>query len=85
MYCEICGHINGHDARCPQAPQGKPLLVCTGCGYEFSNGEAYYEIGEEMLCEDCINDCKRIMDVDEYSYDDYLEEEYERRRHDVEY
>ena len=43
---------------------------------EFNNGEAYYEVGSETLCEDCINDCKRIMDVDEYTYDDYFEEEY---------
>ena len=83
MYCDICGHINGHAHGCPEAPQDKPLLVCTCCGYEFNNGEAYYEVGSETLCEDCINDCKRIMDVDEYTYDDYLVEEYERRRHDV--
>ena len=83
MYCDICGHINGHAYGCPEAPEDKPLMTCTCCGYAFSNGDAYYEIGEETLCEYCVEDCRRIFDVDEYTYEDYLEEEYERRRHDV--
>ncbi|MBP5430801.1 hypothetical protein [Ruminococcus sp.] len=38
---------------------------CTNCGYGFYNGEAYYAIGDDELCEDCLNDCKRIFDIDE--------------------
>lgn len=61
----------------------KADLCCTCCGYEFNNGEAYYEVGEEILCEDCLNDCKRIYDVDEYTYEDYLIDKYELERHDI--
>ena len=39
---------------------------CSNCGYGFSNGEAYYAIGDDELCEDCLNDCKHIFDIDEY-------------------
>ena len=55
---------------------------CDGCGYEFSNGDAYYEIAGMRLCDDCINDSKRIFDIDEYTYMDYLTEKYERERCD---
>ena len=82
-YCNVCGYPNGHAPGCPEAPQPEPTCSCTECGNPFYNGDAYYEIGEMKLCEDCINDCKRILDVDEYTYYDYLEEEYERWRHDA--
>ena len=39
---------------------------CSNCGYGFSNGESYYAIGDDELCEDCLNDCKHIFDIDEY-------------------
>ena len=57
-------------------------LCCHGCGYEFYDGEAYYEIGDMILCEDCINDCKRFYEVEEYTYQDYLTDKYELERHD---
>lgn len=57
--------------------------TCTNCGYEFNNGECSYEIGDMVLCEDCVNDSKRIFDIDDYTYEDYLTEKYERERHDV--
>lgn len=57
---------------------------CSECGNPIQNGEAYYEIDNEIVCEDCMNCYRRIMDYDEYSYQDYLIDKYEMERHDVE-
>ena len=46
------------------------------------NGDAFYEFADMILCEDCINDKRRILDLDEYTYQDYLSDKYERERHD---
>lgn len=56
---------------------------CSECGYAINNGEAYYELNGEKICEDCMNDNHRhFMDYDTYTYEDYLTEKYERERHD---
>lgn len=81
--CNVCGGRNCHMPGCPEAKQTDTKYCCDGCGHAFYNGDAYYEVEGVKLCEDCINDSKRIFDVEEYTYDDYLEEEYERRRHDA--
>ena len=59
---------------------------CDECGNELQNGESYYAIGYTKICEDCMNNHRRIMDYDAYTYtyQDYLVERYERERHDVE-
>ena len=80
--CPICGACNGHIAGCPEGKQPEPEHCCDGCGHAFYNGDAYYEIADMKLCEDCVNDSKKTFDIDEYTYEDYLEEEYERTRHD---
>jgi hypothetical protein len=61
---------------------------CDCCGNAIQNGEAYYEINGEKICEYCMDDVyRRVMDYDcrddEYTYEDYLTEKYERERHDV--
>ena len=56
---------------------------CTECGNAIYNGESYYEIDGMIICEVCMNNFyKRIMDYDEYTYQDYLTEKYESKRHD---
>ena len=40
-------------------------------------------IDDNKYCEECINDSKVILDVDEYTYQDYLCDKYESERHDV--
>ena len=56
---------------------------CSECGNPIYNGQSYYEINDMKLCEDCMNNYRRIMDYDDYTYQDYLTEKYERERHDV--
>lgn len=59
---------------------------CDECGNAIYNGEPYYVINDTNICEDCMNNYRRIMDydADTYTYQDYLIERYERKRHDVE-
>jgi hypothetical protein len=56
---------------------------CDECGAELMNGDAFYKVADMVLCEDCINDKRRILDLDEYTYQDFLSDKYERERHDV--
>ena len=57
---------------------------CDCCGNVILDGEAYYEINGEKICETCMDGYHRIMDYDDrYTYEDYLTEKYERERHDV--
>ena len=59
-------------------------VCCSECGNTIQNGENYYEFGDLIVCEDCCNDNYRhIMDYDDYTYQDYLTEKYERERHDA--
>lgn len=54
---------------------------CSECGQAIYNGEGYYDIDGTRLCEDCMNNYRRIMDYDEHPYHDYLTDKYERERH----
>lgn len=56
---------------------------CSKCGCAMYNGDNCYYIDDNKYCEECINDSKVILDVDEYTYQDYLSDKYERERHDV--
>ena len=53
---------------------------CSECGSAIYNGEPYYEIDGSKICEDCMNSRRHIMDYDEYTYQDYLIDKYERER-----
>lgn len=71
--------LDDHESECE---------CCDCCGNAIRNGEVYYEINGEKICEYCMDDVyKHIMNYDchddEYTYGDYLTEKYERERHDV--
>lgn len=57
---------------------------CSECGQPIYNGEPYYEFEDRLFCEDCMNNFRRLMDYDDYTYQDYLTDKYERERHDLE-
>lgn len=42
--------------------QEPPILHCSWCDEELRIGEAYYLIGCKIVCEDCIEDCKAILE-----------------------
>lgn len=57
---------------------------CTDCGRELFDGDTYYEIDDNLICDECMQDkYRRTMRVEEYTKEDYLTEKYERERHDV--
>ena len=55
--CDIC-HSNPCRPQCPNAVD-IPALRCEGCGDALYNGETYYQIGETILCEECIKKAKK--------------------------
>ena len=69
--------LDDHESEC---------VCCYICDSAIHNGETYYDINGVKVCESCMDtQYKRIMDYDyrdEYTREDYLTEEYERRRHD---
>lgn len=81
--CPICGLTNTHNPNCPEFQLNiRNECRCTECGNPIRNGENYYQVKDLIICSDCINDFKRIMDKDEYTYEDYLIDKYERERYD---
>ena len=84
-YCPVCGYTNSHRPECPEYQSSNNYFLCTECDNPIYNGGTYYKIKNMIICEDCMNDLyKRIMDYDdEFTKEDYLTEEYERRRHDA--
>ena len=60
MFKEDCCGYRPHDARCPYSPDDVPSHACDGCGEEICEGDGYYEIGGESLCEGCIEKYRKI-------------------------
>lgn len=42
------------------ADEPKPMHTCNWCHEGIYEGERYYEINDEIICENCINDCRHI-------------------------
>ena len=58
--------ILGHRCECNGCGkcqyQEQPIVHCSWCDEEIHMGEVYYSINNEMICEDCIEDCKGILE-----------------------
>ena len=59
--CEICLHSPCH-SRCPNAPGPTPVFICSGCGREMFEGDAYWDVLGEQFCSECIDDARRIAE-----------------------
>lgn len=46
-----------------EEPVAKPVFVCDSCDMEIFEGEYYYEIETNLICEDCINDYRHIAEI----------------------
>ena len=59
--CQECRQLP-HDPRCPNAPDPVeiPVFVCSGCSHEIMDGQDYWEIMGEQLCEVCIDKSRKI-------------------------
>jgi hypothetical protein len=53
--------INGGECSgCMKCRESKNHLFCDWCGKEIFHDERYYDMGDETVCEDCIDDCCKI-------------------------
>ena len=61
--CEIC-HSNPCRPQCPKSDEPEQVYTCDICEAPIYDGECYYRISDDMaICEDCINDSKRIAEA----------------------
>lgn len=62
--CSECYQTPCHP-RCPNAEYEEQVVCyCDECKTEIYEGEKYYEIHGKIYCECCIDDCKKIAEVD---------------------
>jgi hypothetical protein len=62
--CELCGNYPC-DYRCPNAPEPPIVFYCDECGEPIYEGDTYYQVDLDKYCEDCMNDFKRIAEVED--------------------
>lgn len=55
--CDICLKTPC-DPRCPCADEPESVFVCSGCGQTIYDGDDYWEIFGEQLCEECIQNAR---------------------------
>lgn len=56
---------NMESESCCEAPQSKVFKPCSICGENILEGDSYYEVGAQDVCEQCINTFRRIAERDE--------------------
>ena len=52
--CELCRH-NPCSAGCPNAPDDEAIYICDECEEGIYDGDAYYEIGGKIYCQNCVD------------------------------
>ena len=74
--CHLCPE------NCAERPQD--YQCCSECGNPFEDGDRYFDINGEKLCENCLIDkYRRTMWYEDYTKKDYMTEKYERERHEI--
>lgn len=43
----------------PRHRQPRVFTTCDWCGTEIQEGDEYYEIHGEILCAECVNECRK--------------------------
>lgn len=61
--CDVC-HRYPCAGACPNAPSPRVFATCSECGYPIEDGEEYYEILNEPVCEDCVWAARRTAEVE---------------------
>jgi hypothetical protein len=55
--------INGGECTgCMKCRESKTHLFCDWCNCEIFQGECYFEIDDENVCESCMDDCRKFYD-----------------------
>lgn len=52
------------DPRCPNAPEPPVFARCSECGAKILDGDDYYEILNEYICEDCVDNARKTAEVE---------------------
>ncbi|WP_294174002.1 hypothetical protein [uncultured Clostridium sp.] len=47
-------------------PPAKEVYECADCGYGIFLGDAYYEINDVFICEDCMEQYKKECEDEEW-------------------
>lgn len=53
--CEICMKTPC-DSRCPNAPEPKPVAICSECREGIYEGDKYFDGPDGPVCEACMED-----------------------------
>lgn len=61
--CDVCRQTPCASA-CPNAPEPPVFGRCACCGFKIYDGDDYYDIGGDIYCEECVEDSKKIAEVD---------------------
>lgn len=69
--CEICRQFPCHPC-CPNF-EDKPVTYC-GCGRPIYAGDDFYEILDVIYCEECVSDCRRTADRNDFEEGSYYAE-----------
>lgn len=62
--CSLC-YMNPCHPNCPNAPESKPVYFCDLCGDGIYDGEPYYHINDNIVCEACIDTNRYIAETPE--------------------
>jgi hypothetical protein len=46
----------------PEIPDEIPMYFCDECGGEIYEGDEFYEIGDSIYCDKCINSAFKIAE-----------------------
>ena len=65
--CDICRRSPCHP-RCPYS-EPRPLVECDKCERGIYADDEYYVIDGEIWCGDCISDCRKIADPDDFEFE----------------
>jgi hypothetical protein len=63
--CEYC-HSNPHLSSCPDAPEPPIVYECSCCGEPIYEGDIYYDINDDVWCEECILDARKEAERETY-------------------
>ena len=65
--CDVCMK-SPCDPRCPNAPDPKPVFICSGCGDDILDGDKVWHILGEQFCKDCIDDSEGTAEAIDEPY-----------------
>jgi hypothetical protein len=53
--------VNGGECTgCMQCRESEHHLICNWCNHEIFQGEYYYKLDDENVCDSCMDDCRKF-------------------------